>query len=103
MSPRTPLMSRRLHPISLRCYNQASEAVQVGIMRSLQSIAKAVLALHRWFMKHSGTTMIIDNIEERRRLRRSEESSEEDSGNRDKRDALHLARLVGRGGHVGVR
>jgi hypothetical protein len=54
-------------------------------MRVLRSIARAVSAFHRWFMKYSGTTMIIDNIEERRRLRKSEERSEEDPGNRDRR------------------
>ena len=59
----------------------------MGIMRVLRSIARALLAFHRWFMKYSGTTMIIDNVEERRRLRKTAERSEEDSGNRDKRDA----------------
>ncbi len=54
-------------------------------MRVLRSITKAVSAVHRWFMKYSGTTMIIDNIEERRRLRKTEERSEEDSGNGDGR------------------
>ena len=43
------------------------EAVWLGIMRALRAIKKAVLAFHRWLMKYSGTTMIIDNIEERRR------------------------------------
>ena len=72
---------------TLRCYNQVLEAFWGAIMRVLRSIAKAVLAFHRWFMKYSGTTMIIDNIEERRRLRKSEECSEENPGNRDRRDA----------------
>jgi len=45
----------------------------VGIMRDLRAIKKAALAFHRWFMKYSGTTTIIDNIEERRRLRHNEE------------------------------
>jgi hypothetical protein len=61
------------------------KAAWVKTMRVLRSITKAVLAVHRWFMKYSGTTMIIDSIEERRRLRKSEESAEEDPGNRDRR------------------
>ena len=46
---------------------QAGEVVGVGIMRVLRAIKKAAPAFHRWLMKYSGTTMIIDNIEERRR------------------------------------
>lgn len=57
------------------------------IMRVLQGIAKATLAFHRWFMKYSGTTMIIDNIEERRRLQHTEESSDADSTQRDEGSA----------------
>ena len=52
----------------------------VDIMRALRSIKKAVFALHRWFMKYSGTTMIIDNIEDRRRWRQNEERSKADPG-----------------------
>jgi len=59
----------------------------VGIMRALRASMKAVLAFHRWFMKYSGTTMIIDNIEERRRWRQYEERSEADSGTSSERDS----------------
>jgi len=45
-------------------------------MRDLLAIKKSALAFHRWFMKYSGTTTIIDNIEERRRLRHNEEHPE---------------------------
>jgi hypothetical protein len=59
----------------------------VGIMRALRAIKKAALAFHRWFMKYSGTTMIIDNIEERRRLRHNEEHPEADPGTSSKEDS----------------
>jgi shikimate kinase len=39
----------------------------------------ATLAFHRWLMKYSGMTMIIDNVEERRRWRRSTDHPEEAS------------------------
>ena len=66
---------------------QAGEVVGVGIMRVLRAIKKAAPAFHRWFMKYSGTTMIIDNIEERRRWRQYEERSEADSGTSSERDS----------------
>jgi hypothetical protein len=50
------------------------------IMKALQAIKNAVLAFHRWFMKYSGMTMIIDNVEERRRGRQNEDPLDEDSG-----------------------
>ena len=49
-------------------------------MQAFRAIWKAVSAFHRWFMKYSGTPMIIDSIEERRRWRQSSERSEEASG-----------------------
>jgi hypothetical protein len=58
----------------------------VAIMQALPAIKKAVLAFHRWFMKYSGMTMIIDNVEERRRWRHSKDRSEEDSGSSCGRD-----------------
>jgi hypothetical protein len=81
------LETSHCHPGSVRCYNQAGEVVGVGIMRALRTIKKAVLAFHRWLMKYSGTTMIIDSIEERRRRRQSEERSEGDSGTSSERDS----------------
>jgi hypothetical protein len=72
-------------------------------MRALRGIKKAALAFHRWFMKYSGNTMIIDNIEERRRGRLSEERSEVDSGTSCEGDSLQRqhsiaipCRLVGK-------
>jgi hypothetical protein len=59
----------------------------VGIMRALRVIKKAALAFHRWFMRYSGTTMIIDSIEERRRLRHNEERPEEDPGTSSEGDS----------------
>jgi hypothetical protein len=59
----------------------------VGIMRALRATKKAAIAVHRWLMKYSGTTMIIDNIGERRRQRQSEEHSEADSGTSSERDS----------------
>jgi hypothetical protein len=56
------------------------EVVRVMILRALRAIRKAVLAFHRWLMKYSGTTMIIDNVEERRRWRQNEDRSQEDAG-----------------------
>ena len=47
--------------------HQAGEVRWVGIMRALRATTKAALEFHRWPMKYVGTTMIIDNIEERRR------------------------------------
>lgn len=52
----------------------------VAIMRVLLAIKKAALALHRWFMKYSGMTMIIDNVEDRRRWRRDHEHVEVGAG-----------------------
>ena len=43
------------------------------VVQVLRTIKNAALAFHRWFMKYSGTTMIIDSIEDRRRGRREEE------------------------------
>ena len=63
----TSSIGRPLHPGSVRCYNHAAEVDWVGIMRALRATTKAALAFHRWPMKYGGTTMIIDNIEERRR------------------------------------
>ena len=60
-------MGHPLRPGSVRCYNQAGEVDRVGIIRALRATKKAAIAVHRWLMKYSGTTMIIDNIEERRR------------------------------------
>jgi hypothetical protein len=52
----------------------------VAIMQALRAIKRAVLALHRWFMKYSGMTMIIDNVEERRRWRQNKGRPDKDSG-----------------------
>ena len=59
----------------------------MAIMQALRAIKKAALAVHRWFMKYSGMTMIIDNIEERRRWRQNEDRPEEDSGSSGERDS----------------
>jgi hypothetical protein len=59
----------------------------VGIMRALRAIRKAALAFHRWFMKYSTTTMIIDNIEERGRLRHNEERPEAGPGTSSEGDS----------------
>ncbi len=61
--------------------------VRVAIMQALIAINKAVLAFHRWFMKYSGMTMIIDNIEERRRGRQNGARQEADSGSSGERDS----------------
>jgi len=53
--------------------------VRVAIIRALRAVKKAVLAFHRWFMKYSGMTMIIDNVEERRRRREKGDRPEQDS------------------------
>jgi hypothetical protein len=81
------LETSHCHPGSVRCYNQAAEVDWVGIMQALRATKKAAIAVHRWLMKYSGTTMIIDNIEERRRQRQSEEHSEADSGTSSERDS----------------
>ena len=59
----------------------------MAIMQALRAIKRAVLALHRWFMKYSGMTMIIDNVEERRRGRQNEDRPDEDSGSSCDRDS----------------
>ena len=51
----------------------------MAIIRALRAIKKAVLAFHRWFMKYSGMTMIIDNVEERRRRQEKGDRPEQDS------------------------
>ena len=51
----------------------------MAIIRALRAVKKAVLAFHRWFMKYSGMTMIIDNVEERRRRREKGDRPEQDS------------------------
>jgi hypothetical protein len=57
-------------------------------MRALRAIKEAALAFHRWFMKYSGTTMIIDSIEERRHLRHNnEERPEADPGTSSEGDS----------------
>jgi hypothetical protein len=80
-------LSHALPHGSARCYNQAGEVIRVAIMRDLRAIKKAVLAFHRWFMKYSGMTMIIDNVEERRRWRQNEDRPEEDTGSSCERDS----------------
>jgi hypothetical protein len=80
-------LSHALPHGSARCYNQAGEVIRVAIMRDLRAIKKAVLAFHRWFMKYSGMTMIIDNVEERRRWRQNEDRPEEDTGSLCERDS----------------
>jgi hypothetical protein len=59
----------------------------VAIMQALRAVKKAVFAFHRWFMKYSGMTMIIDNVEERRRGRQNEGRPDEDSGSSCDRDS----------------
>lgn len=59
----------------------------MAIMQALQAIKKAVLAFHRWFMKYSGMTMIIDNVEERRRGRQNGARPEADPGSSCERDS----------------
>jgi hypothetical protein len=61
--------------------------VRVAIMQTLRALKRAVLAIHRWFMKYSGMTMIIDNVEERRRRRQNEDRPEEDPGSSCGRDS----------------
>ena len=79
-----------LPPSSVQCYNQAGEVVWLAIMLALRAIKRAVSAFHRWFMKYSGMTMIIDNVEERRRGRQNEDPPDEDSGSSCDRDSpLH--------------
>ena len=51
----------------------------MAIIQALRVIATAVSAFHRWFMKYSGMTMIIDNVEERRRRREKGDRPEQDS------------------------
>ena len=80
-------MGNPMRPGSVQCYNQAGEVNWVGIMRAIRATKKAALAVHRWFMKYSGTTMIIDNIEERRRWRQSEERSQADPGTSSERES----------------
>ena len=58
--------------------------VWVVIMRVLRAVLKALLACHRWFMKYSGMTMIIENVEERRRGREEEYPPAQNSGPRAK-------------------
>ena len=48
-------------------------------MSTLRILKKAPRALYRWLMKYSGTTMIIDSVEERLRKRESLNHSEETS------------------------
>jgi hypothetical protein len=55
-------------------------------MQALRVIGKAVSGLHHWFMKYSGMTMIIDNVEERRRWRQKSDHAEENSGSSCERD-----------------
>ena len=69
------------------CYNHAEEAIRVAIMRVLRAIVKELSAIHRWFMKYSGMTMIIDNVEERRRWRQNEAPPHEDSRSQFERDS----------------
>jgi len=76
-----------LPPSSVQCYNQAGEVVWLAIMQALRAIKRAVSAFHRWFMKYSGMTMIIDNVEERRRGRQNEDPPDEDSGSSCDRDS----------------
>ena len=86
---KSPEACSTVHPLppgSVQCYNQAKEVVRVAIMQALRAIKKAVLAFHRWFMKYSGMTMIIDNVEERRRGRQNEDHPEEDPGSSCGRD-----------------
>ena len=59
----------------------------MAVMQALRVIKTAALAFHRWFMKYSGMTMIIDNIEERRRWRQNEGRPDEDSGSLSERDS----------------
>jgi hypothetical protein len=40
-------------------------------MATLRILKKAVTDIYKWLMKYSGMTMIIDNVEERRRKRES--------------------------------
>jgi len=61
--------------------------VRVAIMQVFRVIRKAVLAFHRWFMKYSGMTMIIDNVEERRRWRENQDRLEEASDSSTERDS----------------
>ncbi|MBN2098663.1 MAG: hypothetical protein JW753_03605 [Dehalococcoidia bacterium] len=56
-------------------------------MRDLLAIKKVLLAFHRWFMKYSGMTMIIDNIEERRRWRQNQDRPKEDPGSSRETDS----------------
>ena len=59
----------------------------MAIIQALRVIATAVSAFHRWFMKYSGMTMIIDNVEERRRWRENQDSLEEASNSSTERDS----------------
>jgi len=79
---RSPAASR-----SSLVLQSGGEVVRVAIMQAFQVIRKAVLALHRWFMKYSGMTMIIDNVEERRRWRKNQGRLEEASDSSTERDS----------------
>ena len=59
----------------------------MAIMQALRVIRTAALAFHRWFMKYSGMTMIIDNVEERRRWRENQDRLEEASDSSTERDS----------------
>jgi hypothetical protein len=55
-------------------------------MSTLRILKKAARDIYKWLMKYSGMTMIIDNVEERRRKRESLNHSEEPSDTRSSAD-----------------
>lgn len=61
--------------------------VGVIVLQILRALKRALLVTHRWFMKYSGMTMIIDNIEERRRGRQNEDQLQGDSGHSEEDSA----------------
>jgi len=56
------------------------------ITGTLRILKKAPRDIHKWLMKYSGTTMIIDSVEERLRKRESLNHTKESSDTRSSAD-----------------